>query len=462
MFASLIRLLDRSRRPATQLNRKRHVVPSLEALEERWVPSTTDGTLSMQTLLGSGFNSLSNNAAVTSSTVTSNTVASSTVTTATQQVTAAFTSFKTGGSQSQSVAQFDPSLGTLKSVQILLNGKLTSDVKVENLDAAPSAVNAQVNSTLALEGPGGTLLSVAPSITENSTSLSAYDGTLDYGGTSGHDFGPQSASAQKSITLTNNLAAWEGAGSVALTETAQSSSTVSGSGNEQVNISSAGSGSVTVIYNYTPKPPTPPPPAPSSPPPAPPPSPPPSCWCTPPSGPATIEGLVYLDPSKTGHYIQGDTGVNHAAVTLMGTTLTGQQVTETTTTGSDGSYSFTGLQAGVYALSDLPIPSTYTAGAATLGSLGGVVSNGEMILALPQGGDAMCYDFGLVPPGPSVTSTSPPPVQSPPPPVAPPNGGSTTPPVTTPTTTPTSPVTSDPPPVLSKRSLIGDGWQSLG
>ncbi len=449
MFASLIRLLDRTRRPAARSNRKHHVTPSLETLEERWVPSATDGVLSTQALLGSSYNSMSTTSAVTSNTVTPST----------QQVTAAFSSFKTGGSQSQSVAQFNPSLGTLNSVQILLNGKLTSDVKVENLDSAPSAINAQVNSDLSLHGPGGTLLSIAPSITENSTSLSAYDGTLDYGGTSGHDFGPQSASAQKSVTLTNNLSAWEGTGSVSLTETAQSSSTVSGSGNEQVNISSFGSGNATVIYNYTPKPPsTPPapPPTPSSPPPSPSPAPPPSTSCTAPTGPATIDGLVYVDVGKVGHLVQSDPGVNRATVTLTGATLTGQQVTQVTTTGSDGSYSFTGLQPGIYTLSDLPIPATYSAGAATLGSLGGVVSNGEMILALPQGGDAMCYDFGLVPPPPPVSPSAPPPAQSPPP-VTPPNG-STTPPVTTPNTT----VTDAPPPVLSKRSLIGDGWQSLG
>jgi hypothetical protein len=455
MFASLMRLFDRSRRrPAAQWNKQHRVVPSLEALEERWVPSTTDSTLSLQALLGSGVNNLSTTSAVTPA----NTMSPiDTVAPQAQQATASFTPFKTGGSQSQSIAQFNPSMGTLNSVQVVLSGVLTSDVKVENLDAAPSTVNAQVNGNLSLHGPGGTLLSVAPTIADNSTSLTAYDGTLDYGGTSGHDFGQQSASAQKSITLTSNLSAWEGTGSVSLTETAQSSSTVSGSGNEQVNIMSAGSGTATVIYNYTPKPQSPPPAPPPSPPPPPPPSPPPSGSCAPPAGPGTIEGIVYLDPSKTGHYAQSDTGVNHVTVTLTGTTLTGQQVQETATTGSNGYYIFTGLQSGVYALSDLPIPSTYTAGASNLGSLGGVVSNGEMILALPQGGDAMCYDFGLVP-TPSPTPSSPPPVQSPPPAAPPPSPS----PSPAPSAAPTSPAPSDPAPILSKRSLIGDGWQSLG
>lgn len=491
MFASLFRFLGGGRRPAARPKRN-PIVPSLESLEERWVPTTTGGVPNMQALLGTGYNSLSTPPA-TASAVTTN----APTPTPTQQVTAAFTAFKTGGSETQSVAQFNPALGTLNSVQIILNGTLNTHVKVENLDAAPSTINAEVSGNLSLQGPGSsTLLSVTPTITENSTSLSAYDGTLDYGGTSGHDFGEQSASAQNSITLTSNLSAWQGSGNVALTETAQSSSTVSGSGNEQVHICSEGAGDVTVVYNYTPKPQSPPPAPPPSPPPspppcmspppasppptsppsvppaAPPPAPPPSpppCLSPPPaspppSGPAAISGIVYVDPNNSGKFVQGDPAASNVNVTLNGLTLTQQQVTQTIKTDANGNYEFTGLQAGIYSVTDLPVPSSYTAGAATLGSLGGVVNNGSLLLALPQGGDGINYDFGLLV-APNVTPTSPPPVS--PPPVSPPAA----PPPSAPPPAPVSPPAAPPPaaspdpaptPVLSKRSLIGDGWQSLG
>lgn len=443
MFATLFRFLNRSRRPASQWKTKHRAMPSLEALEERWVPSATNDALNMQAFLGSGFNALNTPpAATTNSTPTP-----------TQQVTATFTPFTTGGSQTQSVAQFDPSLGTLNSVEIILNGKLSSDVKVENLDAAPSTVNAQVNGNLSLHGPGGTLVTVSPSIVDNSTALSAYDGTTDYGGTSGHDFGEQSASAQKSVTLTSNLSAWEGNGNVALSEAGQSTSTVSGSGNEQVNICSEASGTGTVIYHYTPKPLTPPP----APPPAPPPSPPP-CMSPPPvspppSGPASINGLVYVAPSQTSTYDPSDPAAKNVTVTLTGVTLTQQQVSETATTDPNGSYNFTNLQPGVYALTDQPIPSGFTGGAATLGNFGGTVSNGQMLLALPQGGAAVNYDFGLVLPAPNVGPTSSPTPSPSPSPTA-----------SQPPSNPTPPAAAaaDPIPFLSKRSLIGDGWQSLG
>ncbi|HEY7326337.1 MAG TPA: choice-of-anchor E domain-containing protein [Gemmataceae bacterium] len=471
MFAFWFRSRDRSKRPASQGRIKNLVVPTLEVLEDRWVPSAVD-TLSLQSLMGGG-NALSNDAIAPPPP-------------APQQVSATFTPFTTGGSQTQTVAQFNPALGTLNSVQVVLNGTLNSDVKVENLDAGSSTVNAQVNGNLSLQGPGGSLLSVSPTISENSTSLAPYDGTLDYAGPSGHDFGEQSASAQQTITLTNNLSAWEGNGSVSLTESAQSSSTVSGSGNEQVHILSVGSGTVTVIYDYTPAPPPAPPPVPpASPPPspppcmapppcqAPPPAPtpvppasPPPCQapppaptpvppaspppCTTPTGPATIGGIVYLAPNATTAFVQGDPGVPNVTVTLTGLTLTQQQVSLTTTTDANGDFSFTGLQAGIYALTDQPIPSGYQAGVETAGNYGGVVSNNEIVLALPQGGNAMCYDFGLwVPPSPNVNPLPPPPPSPPPPPPPPP-------PIV-------SPPPSDPgPPVLTKRSLIGDGWQSLG
>ena len=168
----------------------------------------------------------------------------------------------TGGSETQAVAQFNPALGTLTSVQIIINGTLTSDIKVENLDGAASNVSAQVNGVLSLQGPGFSPLTVDPSLSEN-TALSAYDGVLDFGGTSGHDFGDQSAQASQSTTLTSNLSAWIGTGTVNLTESAQASSTVSGSGNQVSSLTSNGSGNVQVIYSYTPAtpnvPPTPPP-----------------------------------------------------------------------------------------------------------------------------------------------------------------------------------------------------------
>jgi hypothetical protein len=284
---------------------------------------------------------------------------------------------------------------------------------------------------------------------------------------------------------------------VSLTEQAQSTSTVSGSGNQQVHIDSTGAGTVQVIYSYAPAPPSVPPAAPppvsppcNSPPPVAPPAAPPPATCTTPTGPASLNGIVYLDAGHLNHYVQGATGLQGTTVSLHGTSVTGQTVDLTTTTGTDGTYQFTNLQAGLYTLTDQLTPAQqaqYQPGAETLGSLGGAIVGNQMIVALPQGANGMCYDFGVDPPlspPPVAPPAAPPPVSPPPvaPPAAPPPVSPpplAPPPVAPPAAPPpVSPPPVSPPPVsppslslpsdpgfpggLSKRSLLGDGWQSLG
>jgi hypothetical protein len=170
-------------------------------------------------------------------------------------------------------------------------------------------------------------------------------------------------------------------------------------------------------------------------------------------GPATLQGIVYVDPTNAGKYLQGDPLANNVNVTLTGLTLTQQQVTKTVKTDPNGSYQFTGLQPGIYSLTDQPIPSSYTAGASTLGSLGGVVNNDNLLVAVPQGGDGINYDFGLVAVSQNVIPNSPPtspPAPPPPPPPSPP------PPPPPPQTSP--PASPPPLPFASKYWLIGGDW----
>lgn len=479
LFDSLFRFLNRRARPHARSRPRARVVPTLETLEERWVPSVADGTMSLQSLAGDTPIAASGPGQVSTT---------NTPTIQTQSVSASFAPFQTGGSATQTVAQFDPSLGALNGIQILINGKLTSNIQIENLDGAPSDVSAQVHGTLILQGPGFTPQSLSPSINDSAT-LGAYDGTLDYGGTSGKDFGAQSAQANQTLNLaaaTNDLSAWVGKGTVSLTEAARSASTVSGSGNEQVHIGSQASGTVQVVYSYIPTPTVPPNspppvsppggcgnPPPNSPPPISPPPVSPPTTCTPPDGPASIGGIVYIDHGNQNHYVPDDPGVPGVTVHLTGTTVTGQSVNLTTTTGTDGAYNFTNLQAGLYTLSD-DQPAGYTRGAETVGSLGGAVVGDTMVVAIPAGADGMCYDFGEDPPLPPPPPPPPPPAPPPPPgnngnPLPPPTvtpstptpGGSTTPTPSTPPFDPPLPWFFAPG-ALSKRSLLGDGWQSLG
>ena len=104
--------------------------------------------------------------------------------------------------------------------------------------------------------------------------------------------------------------------------------------------------------------------------------------------PSSIAGSV-LDDS--GNAIPGVT------ITLTGTDVFGNPVTAETTTDADGNYSFTGLNAGTYTVSEAQ-PAGYDDGADTPGSLGGDASVNDVIssIVLAAGDNSIDNDFGEV------------------------------------------------------------------
>jgi hypothetical protein len=464
MLDPLFRILGRGRRPAAAVKARRRA-PGVEALEDRWMPSTSP-------VMGAATALVGNPGPAAAATLT-------------QEVDATFTPYATGTSQTQTVAQFNPALGQLTGVQVITQGTLTSDLKVENLDGAPSNVSGQISGTVSLSVPGASPLTVAPTLNE-STALPASNGAGGFSGTSGHDFGPQSAQDSTSVTLSaanQDLSAWVGTGTVTLQQTAQSASTVTGSGNLLSQVGTTASGGVRVLYSYvanntgTPAPGSTPSgdcgcgttPPPSTTPPS---TTPPASCTTPSASTGSLSGLVYVDANQSGHPVAGDAGVPGATVNLTGTAVTGQAVNLTATTGADGSYSFTGLQPGLYKLSAAPVQG-FQAGALNLGSLGGAIAGNQMVVAVAGGSVGSCYDFGEImptPPAPPpnivVTPPATPPPAAPPPVTPPPPPASTPPPPSPPPAPAPSPMDilmqllsqdPGPSPGVSKRSLISFG-----
>jgi collagen type I/II/III/V/XI/XXIV/XXVII alpha len=132
--------------------------------------------------------------------------------------TSSFADRTTGWSDAASFAQFDASLGTLKSVNISLTADLAGSVEAENLVAASEAVGATETATVTLDLPAGAAaLSAAPSVTDQGT-LGAYDGTADFAGGSGrNDQGlTATASNTEQVIDPNELQAFIGNGTVQL------------------------------------------------------------------------------------------------------------------------------------------------------------------------------------------------------------------------------------------------------
>jgi hypothetical protein len=168
----------------------------IELLENRLVPSTISGTVfddlnntgilvageqgipgssvQLYNAAGTLINSTTTDANGNYSFSTDNTINAAPTT---QEVDAVFATQTTNWSSSQAVAQFNPALGTLTGVDIISNAVLTSDIKVQSLDSAPSTATGQVSGEITLNVPGTNIGPIVTDIaTDESIDLPAYDG----------------------------------------------------------------------------------------------------------------------------------------------------------------------------------------------------------------------------------------------------------------------------------------------
>jgi uncharacterized repeat protein (TIGR01451 family) len=119
-------------------------------------------------------------------------------------------------------------------------------------------------------------------------------------------------------------------------------------------------------------------------------------------GGTSLSGRVYQDKNNNGVFepapAGGDVGLPGVTVTLTGTDDLGAAVTKPTTTAVDGSYSFTGLRPGTYAVTETE-PAGLLNGKTTAGSAGGTVTPvttvPSAITAIPltAGSAATGYEF---------------------------------------------------------------------
>ena len=97
--------------------------------------------------------------------------------------------------------------------------------------------------------------------------------------------------------------------------------------------------------------------------------------------PATsvINGFVYCDSNNDGIKQAGETGLAGVPVRLTGTNDIGQAVDVTVNTDANGAYSFTGLRAGTYTVTEISQPAGKLDGKETAGSAGGSTAVNDLI-----------------------------------------------------------------------------------
>lgn len=162
----------------------------------------------------------------------------------------------TNWTSSLAVQKFDPSLGTLNSVQFQLGGYVEGSAAFESQDAGPATVAMNLSAILKLQRPDLSVLVITTPTVSTSDFATAWDGVDDFAGTSGKSYDNLSAGASNSWTTSSagDIALFSGTGFITLPVRAIGASTGSGAGNLALQFATMASASAQVTYNYTPVP----------------------------------------------------------------------------------------------------------------------------------------------------------------------------------------------------------------
>lgn len=152
-----------------------------------------------------------------------------------------------------------PDNAVLAKVTIKLEGHVEGDAKFESLDASPATVTGELSAAIALFRPDNSILLVVTPLANFSENVGAYDGVLDFGGTSGRTFAGLSQDVDDTgmsppggdLPLFDNGALNE---MIVLPVVAAGTSTASGAGNLVAQFATNASAKVTVTYTYIPEP----------------------------------------------------------------------------------------------------------------------------------------------------------------------------------------------------------------
>jgi uncharacterized repeat protein (TIGR01451 family) len=99
--------------------------------------------------------------------------------------------------------------------------------------------------------------------------------------------------------------------------------------------------------------------------------------------PSSIGGTVYVDKNNNGVHDPGESVLKNVVITLKGTDMSGNFVTKTTTTDTNGNYRFSDLVAGIYRLVETQ-PNFYKDGKDAIGTHGGYTGENPGPLTVPN------------------------------------------------------------------------------
>jgi PEP-CTERM motif len=149
---------------------------------------------------------------------------------------------------------FDTSLGSLNSIKFTLNGTVQGTIRVENMNG-PAPITATLTSTIKVTRPDSSIILLAIPAASYSWNFPAFDGFLNYGGTSGATVSGIYSSTTNTVTAPppmSDLALFSGIGTINLPVSALAFSNATGPGAMSSSFMTKASADLTIDYNYTP------------------------------------------------------------------------------------------------------------------------------------------------------------------------------------------------------------------
>ena len=147
--------------------------------------------------------------------------------------------------------QFSPDLGNLVAVEYYVGQYLQFRMQQENTSLTSSELlSFSVDYSHDISGPSSIATSVGHN-TASSAMLAIHDGSIDYAGPSGYDYGLKTFVNSTQGELTSNLSDFIGNGNITFTELADGSFSSSGGGNANNSIATKVKSNYTITYVYT-------------------------------------------------------------------------------------------------------------------------------------------------------------------------------------------------------------------
>ncbi|MEA5598473.1 choice-of-anchor E domain-containing protein [Rivularia sp. UHCC 0363] len=162
---------------------------------------------------------------------------------------------KTNFKKQITLPKFNSNLGDLESVLFELSGEVQGSIELENRDAQAAVITGNLAAEISLKKPDNSLLLVSLPTASVTQKLDAYDGSLDFGGTSGVTLTKISNTKKESafFTVKDDFTPFIGDGSFKLFVEAIGNSKATGAGNLLAGFETYAGATVAVSYTYVKK-----------------------------------------------------------------------------------------------------------------------------------------------------------------------------------------------------------------